>query len=186
MPYREIPFLQNNYFHVYNRGNNYCKIFFAEKNYKFFLKRLLAIFDNRINLAAYCLMPNHYHLLVKIIEDNYLEKAMQRLSTSYTKAINKQNGRVGHLFQGRYKAKLVPNNEYLLHLSRYIHLNPVRGGLVDNPEDWEHSSYCDYISGNNAEYLDKDIILDQIKDYAEFVNSYQEEQNYFIKDMLFK
>ncbi len=186
MPYREIHFLKNNYFHVYNRGNNYNKIFFAEKNYSFFLRRLLEIYDKRINIVSYCLMPNHYHLLLKIIEDNYLEKAMQRFSTSYTKAINKQYGRVGHLFQGRYKAKLIPNNEYLLHLSRYIHLNPVRAGLVKKPEDWKYSSYNEYISMNKSECLDPDIILDQIEDYAEFVNSYQEKQNYYIKDMLFK
>jgi len=186
MPYREIPFLQNNYFHIYNRGNNYAKIFFEEKNYSFFLKKLFEIFDKRISIVAYCLMPNHYHLLIEIIEDNYLEKAMQRFSTSYTKAINKQYGRAGHLFQGRYKTKLIPNNEYLLHLSRYIHLNPVKAGLVRKPEDWKYSSYGNYINMKKSEFLDTGIILNQIEDYAEFVNSYQEEQNYFIKDMLFK
>ncbi len=89
-------------------------------------------------------------------------------------------------FRGRYKANLIPNNEYLLPLSRYIRLNPVRAGLVRKPIDRKYSSYGDYISMNKSEYLDTDIILDKINNYAEFVNSYQEEQNYFIKDMLFK
>ncbi len=184
MPYRKTFFVKNHYYHIYNRGNNFQNIFFEEKNYRFFLQRLLYFFNEDVKLIAYCLMPNHYHLLIKIEKDNFLEKAMQRFSTSYTKAINKQYCRVGHLFQGRYKAKLIPNNEYLLHLSRYIHLNPVRAKLVSKPEEWKHSSYFYYINPHKK-IIDNNIILSQVRNYEEFVNSYQFEQNYFVNKLLF-
>lgn len=186
MPYRNIQDIKDNFYHIYNRGNNYQKIFFDEKNYDFFLTKLLFLFDGKISLIAFCLMPNHYHLLIKIIENYNLSKIMQRFSTSYTKSINKAYNRVGHLFQGRYKIKYIPNNEYLLHLSRYIHLNPVRANLVRKPENWRFSSYNDYLKEKGRYNLEKDIILDQINDYAGFVKSYQENQSYFIKDLIFK
>jgi len=186
MPYRNIQDIKDNFYHIYNRGNNYQKIFFDEKNYDFFLTKLLFLFNGKISLIAFCLMPNHYHLLIKIIENYNLSKIMQRFSTSYTKSINKAYNRVGHLFQGRYKIKYIPNNEYLLHLSRYIHLNPVRANLVRKPENWRFSSYNDYLKEKGRYNLEKDIILDQINDYAGFVKSYQENQSYFIKDLIFK
>ena len=86
-------------------------------------------------------MPNHYHLTVIPLNDGEIEKAMQKISTGYTRAINKSLNRTGHLFSGRYKSKLIPDDNYLIHLVRYIHLNPVRAGLVDRLEDWEFSSY---------------------------------------------
>lgn len=130
-------------------------------------------------------MPNHYHLIIQVLKEGSLEKGMQKFSTSYTKAVNKQQGRVGHLFQGRYKSKPIPGNEYLLHLSRYIHLNPVRAGLVRRPEQWEFSNYLDYIGQRKNNIVKSDIILMQINDYREFVLSYQEDQNYYLKDILF-
>jgi len=184
MPYRQ-PAYTNHFYHVFNRGNNFEQIFFNQQNYHFFLKRLLQYFDNKINLVAYCLMPNHYHLLVEILQDGYLQKAMQKFSTSYTKAINKEQSRVGHLFQGRYKSKLIPNNNYLLHLSRYIHLNPVKAGLAKKPEDWLFSSYLDFADKRKSEYINHEIITSQFQDYQNFVTSFQEEQNYYLKDMLF-
>ncbi len=145
MPYRINPSYPDCYYHVYNRGNNFENIFFSEENYYFFLRRLFKYFKTDIDLIAYCLIPNHYHLIVQVKEESSLEKCMQKFSTSYVKAINKQQGRVGYLFQSRYKSKLIPSNEYLLHLSRYIHLNPVRAGSVQQPEQWKFSSYLDYI-----------------------------------------
>ncbi len=89
-------------------------------------------------------MPNHYHVLLKALDDD-LSAAMQKFSISYTKAINKRFDQVGSLFQGAFEAKLVDNENYLRHLSRYIHLNPVRARLCDLPEQWEFFSYLDYI-----------------------------------------
>ena len=184
MPYRQDA-CKNHFYHVYNRGNNFEPIFYTDRNYHFFIKRLIQYFEKKINLVAFCLMPNHYHLLIEILEDSFLQKAMQKFSTSYTKAINKSQNRVGHLFQGRYKSKLVPNNDYLLHLSRYIHLNPVKSGLVKKPEDWLFSSYLDFVAKKKSKFLNFEIITAQVQDYQKFVTSFQEEQNYYLKDMLF-
>ena len=90
-------------------------------------------------MLAYCLMPNHYHLLVRCKTDA-VSGAMQRLSMAYTKAMNRRFNRVGCLFQGQFQAIVVDSEEYLSHLTRYIHLNPVKAGIVASPKDWEFSS----------------------------------------------
>jgi hypothetical protein len=88
-------------------------------------------------------MPNHYHLLVQC-KTNEVSEAMQRLSMAYTKAMNRRYNRVGSLFQGQFQAIAVDSDEYLYHLTRYIHLNPVKAGIVTHPESWEFSSYLEY------------------------------------------
>lgn len=188
MPYRINPSYKDNYYHVYNRGNNKDLIFFEDKNYLYFLTKIEKAFSGKIELVAYCLMPNHYHLLVKVNKDGGLEEAMQKISTGYTRAINLAYNRTGHLFQGRFKNKFIPNNEYLLHLSRYIHRNPLRAGLVNSLDEWKHSSYHAYIGLNKTDFIKNDIILNQfnsIEDYKQFVIEYQEDQKYYIEDLLF-
>lgn len=117
-------------------------------------------------------MPNHYHLLVYLHGNEFSHKVMQPFGTSYTKAINKVQNRVGALFQGRFKGIHIENDSYLLHLSRYIHRNPVEAGLVSRPADWEFSSYRDYIGLRNGTLPKPDIILGQfasVEEYAAFV-----------------
>ena len=189
MPYRLNPSYSNQYYHVYNRGNNGETIFFEKRNYIYFLKKISESFKDSIDIIAYCLMPNHYHFAVKIINDGFLEKAMQRVSTSYTRAINKAFNRSGHLFSGRYKNKLIPNDEYLLHLCRYIHRNPIRAKLAKKISDWEFSSYNEYLQGNDHYVVNKNILLEHfttIESFIDFTLSFNENQNYFIKDLLFK
>jgi len=89
---------------------------------------------------AYCLMSNHYHILLETPAAN-LSKGMRQLNGVYTQYVNRRHGRVGHLFQGRFKGILVQKEAYLLELARYIMLNPVRGGMVKDPEEWPWSSY---------------------------------------------
>ena len=126
----------NRYYHIYNRGVNYQNIFFTQENWLFFLRRLRHYCTpDKAQIIAYCLMPNHYHLLVFILTETFGADVMQPLMVSYTKAINKQEGRVGPLFQGPYRAKLVASERHLMHLTRYIHLNPVAAGFVAAPED---------------------------------------------------
>jgi putative transposase len=132
------------FYHVYNRGNNRQNIFFERENYLYFLRLIRQAFITyEVDVVAYCLMPNHYHLLVYLRSEG-LPQAMKSLSLSYTKAINKRFDRVGVLFQGRFKKILVTDTEYLVHLIRYIHFNPVKVNLVNQPGDWEFSSYLEY------------------------------------------
>ena len=188
MPYRYNPSYKDQYYHVYNRGNNFEKIFFEDKNYHYFINKIDKCFAEKIDLIVYCLIPNHYHLLVLVKENGALEEAMQRISTGYTRAINKAYNRTGHLFQGRFKNKMIPNNEYLIHLSRYIHRNPLRAGLVDKLEDWKYSSYNEIVNKQGPSFCKPQILIEQFgnpKDYARFVLEYDENQTYFVKGLLF-
>ncbi|WP_428033655.1 REP-associated tyrosine transposase [Amphritea sp.] len=128
-------------YHVTARGNARAPIYFSDEDRDAFLT-LLAEVCNRFNWAchAYCLMDNHYHLLIETADAN-LSKGMRQLNGVFTQYINRTHSRVGHLFQGRYKAILVEKDSYLQELSRYIVLNPVRARMVYNAEEWPWSSY---------------------------------------------
>lgn len=144
MPKRRIPLQIGNFYHIYNRGNNHQVIFFERENYFYFLRLVRQhLIANGVDVVAYCLMPNHYHFLVYLREEK-LSEAMKLLSLSYTKAINQRFKRVGSLFQGRFQSIHVDQTEYLVTLSRYIHLNPVKAKLVQHPKEWEFSSYLEY------------------------------------------
>jgi len=106
-------------------------------------------------------MTNHYHLLIETPEGN-LSRVMHYINGSYTTYINIKKKRSGHLFQGRYKAILVEQDSYLVELSRYIHLNPVRAGLVDRPEEYPYSSYSVFISGQADDLVRGDLILGMV------------------------
>lgn len=185
MPYRIEKLYKDNYYHIYNRGVNHSTIFFEKRNYMFFIDRLHETTKNIAETICYCLMPNHFHIVLFICDESKIERSLTRLFISYSKAINKSMARSGPLFDGRFKSKLIPENNYLLHLSRYIHLNPVRANMVTKAEDWLYSSYQLYISNFQSSFVKKEIILDQVRDYREFVESFQENQKYFIKKLLF-
>ncbi len=187
MPYRHIEFRANEYYHLYNRGNNRQLIFFERENYGYFLRQLrqYLVFE-AIEIISYCLVPNHYHLLVYLKSDD-LSGLMQPFALSYTKAINKRHNRVGSLFQGRFKAVHVDQNDYLLHLSRYIHLNPVAAGLVKRAEDWEFSSYRDFIGLRHGTLPRPDFVLSQFQSteaYRLFVESYVEADKSLIEHLM--
>lgn len=168
-PGKNPPLLPGNYYHLYNRGVNRQAIFFCKENWRFFIQKMRQYFNSDlIIILAYCLMPNHYHLLVYLRAENISNKVMQPFGTSYVKAINRQQKRVGPLYQGRYKAKNVDNDTYLAHLTRYIHLNPVRAGLVDHPADWPYSSYTDYIGTRSGTLPQTDLILSQFVSQAAY------------------
>ncbi len=144
MPYRTIAFEPGNFYHLYNRGNNRQTIFFERENYLHFLRLVRRyLTPEEVEILAYCLMPNHYHLLVHFKAGN-LSEQMKVLSLAYTKGMNVRYNRVGSLFQGRFCSIQVDRESYLVHLVRYIHLNPVKVGLVMHPREWEFSSYREY------------------------------------------
>ena len=162
MPRRANQSRQDAHYHVYNRGVNHGLIFLEDDNYRFFLCRLKQYAaEASAEIVAYCLMPTHYHLLVRP-RGGELSSLMHRLGMSYANALNKRLHRVGPLFQGRFQAKLVARDAYLLHLSRYIHLNPVAAGLAARAHDWPHSSYIEFIDPKARTLVNPNIILDQL------------------------
>ena len=147
------------FYHITYRGNERKRIFFAESDYHKFRQYLVKAQERYgIVLHCYILMTNHYHFLIETPYAN-LSKAMHFLNSSYTTYAKMKHKRSGHLFQGRYKAILVDKDRYLLELSRYLHLNPVRAGMVNRPEDYSFSSYTCYITGVGGGLVSSDLIL---------------------------
>lgn len=128
-------------YHVTARGDRREDIFEDDADRQMFLSTLEQVITQFNWLChAWCLMDNHYHLMIQTPDGN-LSKGMRQLNGVYTQTSNRRHRRVGHLFQGRFKAILVDSNAYLLELTRYVVLNPVRAGMVKKPDDWSWSSY---------------------------------------------
>lgn len=126
--------------------------------------------QNRICLLlAYCIMPDHYHLLVKIQSEYLFSKYMSNLESSYSHYYNLFNQRKGPLWQSRFRASLIEDNETLLHVHRYIHLNPTTANLVEKPEDWPWSSYSYFIKVKSAFSNHKEISINSPSSYRKFV-----------------
>ncbi|WP_256261045.1 transposase [Shewanella sp. NIFS-20-20] len=166
-------------YHVTSRGNARKPIYLQEDDFELFLNVLSDVCE-RYNwvVHAYCLMTNHYHLLVETPDAN-LSKGMRQLNGVFTQSINRKHHKVGHLFQGRYKAILVDKDTYLLELCRYIVLNPVRAKMVNSPDEWLWSSWhCMLGKTETPPWLATDALLrlfsnnrhDAIESYIEFVN----------------
>jgi REP element-mobilizing transposase RayT len=128
-------------YHVTSRGNEKKPVFKDDRDRENFLNALQHV-NKRYNWIchAYCLMTNHYHILIETPEGN-LSIGMRQLNGVYTQLFNKWHGRTGHLFQGRYKAILIQKDSHLLEVCRYVVLNPVRAKMIEKPEDWPWSSY---------------------------------------------
>ena len=150
-------------YHLTARGNARGDIFADDEDRRRFLELLgKEVAQQGWQMYAYCLMGNHYHLLIETPEAN-LAAGMRRFNGVYTQAFNRRHGRVGHVFQGRYKSIVVDKDSYGLELCRYIVLNPVRARMVKRPEQWMWSSYRATAGGAAApDWLDVDWILDQL------------------------
>lgn len=152
------------FFHIIVRGNNRENIFRDGPDYSRYLQKLVYFCrKGDMTLYAYCLMPNHIHLLLEMSKVS-LSKVLQRFHTWYTQYFNRRYDRVGHVFQGRYKAIICDKDAYLLELVRYIHLNPVRASLVDSPEDYPWSSHRIYLGIERSGRIDPSFVLEQFSD----------------------
>ncbi len=207
MPSRIIPFVNGQIYHVYNRGTEKRRIFESNRDYQRFQKVLnyyqfegpkpkfshfsktkqvkLNLSKKIVDLIAYCLMPNHFHLLIKQNRDQGITEIVSKLSNSYTKYFNTKHNRIGLLFQGEFKAMLIENDEQLLHISRYIHLNPTSSFLVKRPEDYEWSSYQEYL-GSKYQICEKQQILESFKSIEEYKNFVDNQIEYAKKLELLK
>jgi REP element-mobilizing transposase RayT len=188
MPYRKTLAQPDCYYHIYNRGVDRRPIFFCSDNWRHFLVLLRRYFvPSSGQIVAYCLMPNHYHLLVRVLALDFAKDVMQPFGVSYTKGVNLQQSRVGPIFQGPYRSVAIESDDQLLHLSRYIHLNPVRAGLVTAPEDWPFSSYREYVGLRTGTLPEPSVVLGQfsgMRDYAQFVNAYLDTDKDCIANLL--
>ena len=225
MPSKNVikAYIENGYYHIYNRGVEKRIIFQDEQDYKVFLAYLkvylnpptkpgnrIVIIKNKtfktytrplnnyhqqLDLLSYCLMPNHFHLLVRQNENRIIESFMRSLSTKYSVYFNKRYDRVGSLFQGPYKAVLIEHDNQLLHLSRYIHLNPATTKV--SPLYALHrgySSYIDYIGKRHTPWLKTKEVLSFFKtaqktglrdvlSYQSFIEDYMHDSKETLEEM---
>ena len=168
-------FSQNELYHVYNRGNNKQRIFFNEKNYIYFLKKVRKFILPYCEILSYCLMPNHFHFLIYAVEQtirnkligrqekNVLSEGIRNLLQTYSKGINKQNNSTGSLFQQTTKAKIISSIDHGVRCLHYIHQNPVKAKLVRKIEDWPYSSFSDFIGKRNGTLCNKKLAFDLLK-----------------------
>ncbi len=162
------------FYHVMSRGNERKAVFREDADYNLFLKTLEDSSDlYKVLIHAYCLMPNHLHLLIQTQHAN-LSQFMKRLLGVYTIRFNRKHKRHGHLFQGRYKAILIDQDSYFLQLSRYIHLNPIKAGLAKTPDDYPWSSMRHFLTHTSPTYLYKKFTLDSFKSPKEYLTFIQQ------------
>jgi len=136
-------------YHLFNRGNQRQPIFFQERNYYFFLEKIKKTFVNDIDLLAYCLMPNHFHLLAitsDAFDPSSFSSRLKTMLSSYTQALQKQQHFVGSLFQQNTKKKELPDFQDAFNCFQYIHQNPLKAKLVKQMEHWPHSSFKEYFN----------------------------------------
>lgn len=202
-------YLPNSIYHIYNRGVEKRKIFLDDQDYKVFLsylkeylspiqqgatlryRDLTGKYFDEITLLGFCLMPNHYHLLIKQNDKDSIKNFTRSLFTRYSMYFNKRYSRVGSLFQGIYKGTNVINKEHLLYVSKYIHLNPKE---FQKNLTRAYSSYSDYLGITNAKWLNKNIVLrefklstymkyNKIETYKQFVEEYTDDMSqYYVDD----
>jgi len=173
MPYRGDVFLAGGYYHIYNRGVDGGLIFFSPANYEYCLRLVKRYADKYgVTVIAYCLMPNHYHFLLRQEAETPILRFINVLFNAYVQAVNRQQHRRGPLFESRFKHVVVERESYLIHLCRYIHLNPVAAGLVRRPEYWLYSNYRDWIGMRQGTLKDDVFIREWFaspEDYRRFV-----------------
>ncbi len=165
-----IPILPGNYYHVYNRSISGSLLFYYENNYEYFLRKLKEYLHKEVNILSYCLLSNHFHLLIKVKEEikeiNY-SKLFSNFFNCYTKSINKEQNRHGSLFVKPFKRKLIEKEDYLRVMVNYIHRNPIHHKVTDNIIDYKWSSYRSILSKDNY-ILDIDGILNIFNDIDTF------------------
>lgn len=171
-------YLQGKYYHVYNRGCNRLPIFFSDENYRFLIQKFIdTIGKYGIEISAYCLMPNHYHLLVRQNSDISISKWLKTVFNGYSQAINKQENRKGTIFEGRARNKEITNESHLMHLIRYIHYNPVQAGLVSKAEKWEFSNYPDWIGIRKNKLFNNRLLLQYFENHERYKRFFGDYEN---------
>jgi putative transposase len=164
--------------HIVQRGNNREKVFLDQGDYQRYFSFLAKYSEEKeAAVLAYCLMPNHVHLLVRPSEEEALPKMMQGITLCYSKYFNEENGRTGRLWECRYHSTVIDGDSYLWTVSKYIENNPVRAGMVRRPEDYPYSSAKAHILGRK-DHLLKEPLFDksELKEYRKFIRSEEDKK----------
>ena len=190
------PLEENKFYHIFNRGNNSDRMFFTDENYRFFLRRLDEYLSAFIEVYAFCLLPNHFHLLVRTKKALHLTdakllkppdpagKAFHRLFTSYSKAINKQEKRHGSLIENPFKRKEVTSTRYFSNLVFYIHANPQLHGICEDFRQYPWSSYERILAAKPSK-LRKEEVLQWFNNPENYVDYHAQVPNFDdLKDLL--
>lgn len=204
MPYRAIPFVNGEFYHLYTRGVEKQETFSGQRDYSHFVEALFyyhiqdpkpkfsthrrtKVFpidcSKRIaEIVCYCLMPNHFHLLIKQVRDGGISELMRKLLLSATKYRNTKHNHQGSLFQVPFKAVHIETDAQLIHVSRYIHLNPLVSLLVKDLKFYPWSSYLDYTGIHNNPAVKKEEILNFFKSPKDYNASLQERSDVIASD----
>jgi putative transposase len=180
------------YYHIYNRGNNHGDIFFEERNYSYFLSLLEKHILPVAEIYAYCLLKNHFHLLVRVrdmneittlkvletfrvskMDINYASKKFSDFFNAYAKAINTAYGRTGSLFEHPFGRKLIDNSTYIKRVVIYIHQNPYKHHLIEDFKDWNYSSYHEFLSDQTT-IIHRNIVDDWFEGEKQFKAAHDE------------
>ncbi len=191
-----MPLEENKFYHIYNRGNNRENLFYNHGNYEYFLRKYDEYFSEYLETYAFCLLPNHFHLLVSVKEKplnlpSFHERAsipineqFRRLFITYAQAINKQENRVGSLFQKPFKRKEVNNQNYLVNLVFYIHANPQIHGVINDYRMYPWSSYGKILD-NKPSRLKRDTVIEWFDDKNNFIAFHNQKLEHFnSKDLM--
>jgi len=181
---QHLPTLEyGEYYHIFNRGNNREDIFREERNYEYFLSSLFHHLEKSIDVFAYCLLKNHFHLLVHIKSANHQhahtnpQQQFSNFFNGYAKAINKAYGRSGSLFQKRFGRKVITSQQYLVRSVCYIHCNPEIHGFVEDFRKYPHSSYHTILDNSISR-----ITTDEVLEWFGGVKALEEQHHTYIKN----
>ncbi|MEK7642782.1 MAG: transposase [Patescibacteria group bacterium] len=192
-------------YHIFNRGNNREDVFLDNQDCRIFLRRLGLVLkikkevldesemttspksrtqiksfpENSFKIHAFCLMKNHFHLLIEQCSEIPISKFMHKVCTSYSMYMNKKYRRVGHVFQDRFKSVIIESNDQLMWVSNYIHSNPIKDRLVEKLINYKWSSYADYVNQRNNPILTKDFLITVFNSTENFIK----QNNLFTKNM---
>ena len=178
MPTKKIltPLLPDSYFHIFNRGNDRENLFFTDANYQYFIKKYVELIVPFVETYSFCLIPNHFHFLVKVNEskepDFHLRVSHQfrRLFQSYALAINEQEGRSGSLFRKTFRRIQVNNMDYLKRLVFYIHFNPQKHQLVQDYREYPYSSFHSFKNNEISSFISSRRVFEWFNDKEDFIN----------------
>lgn len=201
MPSRKVILANGESYHIFNRSLRQVPIFTNKKEFDLFVLTshyylqqsppikfsIYRRYKNRyrvdhsktlVKIIAYCLMPTHFHFILTQLEDEGIKAYIHRLANSYSHYFNKKHDQKGPLFESKFKAVRIETQEQLIHLSRYIHLNPVTNFLIEDPEEYSYSSYKIYLYNHKSDFVDSSDVLTSFKSVGSYKKFVLDQKDY--------